>query len=115
MLVGREARIHRGARGADRGAQLVGKREEELEILGAAQRPPAGHDAPSRTAGRGGPALAAETRHEAGVRGQRDGRRQRLDAARPAARRRLEGGRAHGADELLGRRSTSTVTMALPA
>ncbi|MCY1235039.1 hypothetical protein D9M72_476430 [compost metagenome] len=40
-VVGRVAGVHGSARGAERGAQLVGQRIQDLEVLGAAQAAPA--------------------------------------------------------------------------
>ena len=79
-LVRRVAGIHRGARGADRGAELVGEAVEDLEAIRAAERAAAGDHA------RGGlqvgaVALGGRHRYEARVGGQRDTHRDLLDRA----------------------------------
>ena len=48
QFVRRVARVHRGARGADRGAELIRQALDQREILGAAEGATAGHDARCR-------------------------------------------------------------------
>ena len=87
------------ARDAPTAAPSVGERIEDLEILGAAERPASGDDTRRglqiRTVG-----LACGARHEAGVRGQLDIEGHGFHRRRAAVCRGLEGCRAHRADEL---------------
>ena len=113
-LVGDEARVDGRARRAERGAEHVGELGDEPEALGAAERAPAGHDAPRRHQIRPR-AAAGAPRHEARVARQRDVEGALLDRA-PAALRPTP---AYDASRTVAttRRSgsASTVTTALPA